>query len=193
MRQRLIELLQTVPTDPEGNRNVGVIADYLLENGVVVWNNELKCGELIELKSESEALNRIALQLEVLNRINSDFDYYEHCLKIAKKSIEEQQPEIKKDNGWISVNEDEKPRHLQECLIAYVFGDDDSDRHFYGVERYNAFEGNGLVDRPHFSNEGTEGMRVTHWIPIPKLPNFENECEIVGNVHDNPDLLEGSE
>lgn len=78
-----------------------------------------------------------------------------------------------KMNNWISVKEDKKPRHLQDCLIAYVYGDDDSDRHFYGVERYYAFGGNGLVDRPHFGNEGVEGMRVTHWIPIPKLPKGE--------------------
>ena len=37
MRDRLIELLQSVPTiDHEGNRGVGNIADYLLENGVIV-------------------------------------------------------------------------------------------------------------------------------------------------------------
>lgn len=74
-------------------------------------------------------------------------------------------------NGeWISVKEDRKPRHLQECFVAYVFGEDDSERHWYGVERWNAFEGNGLVDRPHFSNEGVEDMRVTHWMKISKLP-----------------------
>ena len=71
---------------------------------------------------------------------------------------------------WISIKEDRKPRHLQECLVAYVFSEDDSDHHWYGVERWNAFEGNGLVDRPHFRNEGLAGMRVTHWMEIPKLP-----------------------
>ena len=35
-RERLIELLETVPTDEAGNRNVGVIADHLLANGVLV-------------------------------------------------------------------------------------------------------------------------------------------------------------
>ena len=34
-RERLIELLQNVPADSEGNRGVGRIADYLLENGVI--------------------------------------------------------------------------------------------------------------------------------------------------------------
>lgn len=36
MREKLIELLMTTPTDYEGNRGVGVIADYLLANGVIV-------------------------------------------------------------------------------------------------------------------------------------------------------------
>lgn len=58
MRQRLIELLQTVPTDPEGNRNVGVIADYLLENGVVappckigdtIYNNTITTAQKFEV------------------------------------------------------------------------------------------------------------------------------------------------
>ena len=35
-RERLEELLMASPTDFDGNRNVGVIADYLLENGVIV-------------------------------------------------------------------------------------------------------------------------------------------------------------
>lgn len=94
--------------------------------------------------------------------------YPERAEEILTKWAEE-----KPMNNWISVKEDKKPRHLQECLIAFVYGDDDSDRHFYGVERYYAFDGNGLVDRPHFGNEGVEGMRVTHWIPIPKLPKGE--------------------
>lgn len=36
MLPRLIELLESVPTDPEGNRNVAVIAKHLIANGVVV-------------------------------------------------------------------------------------------------------------------------------------------------------------
>lgn len=35
MRDRLIKLLQSVPTDYEGHRGVGTIADYLLANGVI--------------------------------------------------------------------------------------------------------------------------------------------------------------
>ena len=35
-RKKLIDLLQNVPADYEGNRGVGTIADYLLKNGVIV-------------------------------------------------------------------------------------------------------------------------------------------------------------
>ncbi len=40
-REKLIELLQNVPTDFEGNRNVGTIADYLLANGVITLPCEI--------------------------------------------------------------------------------------------------------------------------------------------------------
>ena len=35
-REKLIDLLQNVPADYEGNRGVGTIADYLLKNGVII-------------------------------------------------------------------------------------------------------------------------------------------------------------
>lgn len=72
---------------------------------------------------------------------------------------------------WISVESDHKPRHLEDCFIAYVF--DKNGMTFFGEARYYAFGGNGLVDRPHFSNEGVDGMRVTHWMSVPKLKKRE--------------------
>ena len=69
---------------------------------------------------------------------------------------------------WISVEDEQKPKDRKRYFIAYVFGD--SDIHFFGEAMYHAFEGNDIVDRPHFSNEGVNEMRVTHWMEIPKLP-----------------------
>ena len=48
MRDRLIELLSNVPTDYAGNRGIGVVADYLLENGVIV--PPCKVGDIIWVK-----------------------------------------------------------------------------------------------------------------------------------------------
>lgn len=79
---------------------------------------------------------------------------------------------------WISVKDERKPKDRRNYFIAYVFSD--SDMHFFGEAKYHAYEGNGIVDRPHFSNEGVDGMRVTHWMEIPKLPQppkGEQQCE----------------
>lgn len=73
-----------------------------------------------------------------------------------------------KTSEWTSVDDEKKPKDRRNYFIAYVFGN--SDIHFFGEAKYHAYEGNGVVDRPHFSNEGVEGMRVTHWMEIPKLP-----------------------
>ena len=86
---------------------------------------------------------------------------YEQEQKIKELS-EENAPE------WISIESNEKPQHLKNYFIAFVFGD--SDMHFYGEAKYHAYGGNGIVDGAHFSNEGVDDMRVTHWMPIPKLP-----------------------
>ena len=77
------------------------------------------------------------------------------------------------DQKWISVKDEKKPKDRRNYFIAYVFGD--SDMHFYGEAIYHAYEGNGVVDRPHFSNEGVNDMRVTHWMEIPQLPQPPKE------------------
>lgn len=78
---------------------------------------------------------------------------------------------------WISV-EEKRPKDRQRCFIAYKF--DGSEMRFFGEAMFHAYEGNGLVDRPHFSNEGLEGMYVTHWMAIPKLPNCGADMRTAG-------------
>ena len=71
-------------------------------------------------------------------------------------------------NKWISV-EVEKPKHRGEYFVSYVFTD--CDMRFYGAAFWNDdLETNGYVTGPHFSNEGANGMKVTHWMEIQKLP-----------------------
>ena len=85
-------------------------------------------------------------------------------------SQEQKIKELTEENApkWIPIESNEKPQHLKNYFIAYVFGD--SDMRFYGEAKYHAYGGNGIVDGAHFSNEGVADMRVTHWMPIPKLP-----------------------
>ena len=69
---------------------------------------------------------------------------------------------------WISV-EDEKPKRRGHYFISYVFRC--SDIRFYGEAMWHDdMEGNGYVTGQHFSNEGMDGMRVTHWMEIPRIP-----------------------
>ena len=72
---------------------------------------------------------------------------------------------------WISVD-DVLPENGQEVFVAYVFPFQNSliSKHFYSASIYHIDDGNGLVSRPHFENEGFHGMRVTHWMPIPLAP-----------------------
>ena len=75
---------------------------------------------------------------------------------------------------WISVD-DRLPDNGQEVFIAYVFPSQRSFgvRHFYSASVYHIDDGNGIVNGPHFENEGFRGMRVTHWMPIPQPPKGE--------------------
>lgn len=70
---------------------------------------------------------------------------------------------------WISVKE-RLPKRRADYLCIYVFGD--SEMHFYGVLMFHPEQDaeNGYVTGPHFSDEGMEGMRVTHWMPLPEPP-----------------------
>ena len=74
-----------------------------------------------------------------------------------------------KDLGWFWVPiEHAKPPRRDEYFIAYVFGD--SDMHFYGAAMWHDdCPDNGYVKGDHFSNEGVDGMRVTHWARIPRI------------------------
>lgn len=70
---------------------------------------------------------------------------------------------------WISVEEEQKPKNMQECLCVCTFNDY-RDYKWINVLRWYAIDGNGYVDRPHFTDEGVHGMCVTHWHPMIKLP-----------------------
>lgn len=74
---------------------------------------------------------------------------------------------------WISVKDERKPKQLQECLCVCQFEDDEKGEwRFHNVLKWHdvPYQDNGIVNRPHFTDEGVHGMVVTHWMPLPKLP-----------------------
>lgn len=77
---------------------------------------------------------------------------------------------------WIPVSDETtKPKDRKNYFVAYVFGNGTIT--FFGEEKYHAKGGNGYVQGAHFSNEGVHGMKVTHWMEIPPLPEPPKECE----------------
>ena len=76
---------------------------------------------------------------------------------------------------WIPVTED-KPKRRGHYFIAYRFKG--SDMQFFGEAMWHDdIPDNGYVKGNHFSNEGVNGMYVTHWMEIPKLPLPEQPKE----------------
>jgi hypothetical protein len=72
---------------------------------------------------------------------------------------------------WISVENEQKPMHGHYYLCVCTLPNDPEHKFdFISVRWWNATTGNGYVDRPHFSDEGVEGMIVTHWRHLPEPP-----------------------
>ncbi len=112
-RERLIKLLQSVPTDEEGNIGVNRIADHLLDNGVIV--PPCKAGdEVYFYKAETDEIC-----LAKVIRIHQN--YYTPSMPLWIK-IEYESQLIGKQEGemWSKVfellchsNKEELERHLK--------------------------------------------------------------------------------
>lgn len=75
---------------------------------------------------------------------------------------------------WISVEDEKKPLHGHDYLCLCTLPDDPAHEwDWASVRMWYAGGTNGYVDGPHFSDEGVEGMRVTHWMPLPEPPKEE--------------------
>lgn len=64
---------------------------------------------------------------------------------------------------WISVK-DRLPEKARDYLCRCVIKDN-YDYPFFMVLRYILIDEN-----PHFQHECEDGLRVTHWMPLPELP-----------------------
>ena len=73
------------------------------------------------------------------------------------------EPTIEVTPKWISADE-RLPERDEQVLCRYIFGEH-NDIPFYQVLDYYAFD-----PHPHFQHEGTSGMCITHWMPLPEPP-----------------------
>ena len=108
--------------------------------------------------------DELIVNLRNCANINSLSYYKRDLMKQAADAIEE----LSKPK-WIPVTE-RLPIGRREYLCICVF--DESNMPFYNVLMFHPEQNaeNGYVTGPHFSHEGVEGMRVTHWMPLPKPP-----------------------
>ena len=66
---------------------------------------------------------------------------------------------------WISVK-DRLPEEMGKYVCRYVFGEEE-DYPFEQVLWYYP-----QLEKPHFQHEGSMGLRVTHWMPLPQPPQI---------------------
>ena len=71
---------------------------------------------------------------------------------------------------WIPVSERLPEEHGKQCVCLLTFPSGGS---FPYVLSWYAYGDNGYVNGKHFQDEGLDGMKVTHWMPLPKSPKGE--------------------
>lgn len=75
--------------------------------------------------------------------------------------------------GWIHIDDSRKPKQLQECLCICRLEEEETNKYdYYLVLKWHDFpyQDNGIVNRPHFTDEGVAGMRVVYWKPLDEHP-----------------------
>lgn len=71
---------------------------------------------------------------------------------------------------WISVDERLPDKHGKPyvCLLTFPHGGQ-----FPYILNWYEYGDNGYVNGRHFQDEGLDGMKVTHWMPLPEPPKGE--------------------
>lgn len=72
---------------------------------------------------------------------------------------------------WVPVTERLPEKHGCVCVCLLKFPD--AKEAFAHCLTWHAYGDNGYVKGPHFSDEGLDGLKVTHWMPLPEAPNEE--------------------
>lgn len=71
---------------------------------------------------------------------------------------------------WIPVGERLPDKHGKPyvCLLTFPHGGQ-----FPYILNWYEYGDNGYVNGRHFQDEGLDGMKVTHWMPLPEPPKGE--------------------
>jgi hypothetical protein len=153
LKAKLVELLDNFHRDLSpfaGNEKLFMVddnieqAEYLIAHGVTVQEHCKACAEATQ--------NCIVKLQEQIAELRSVQD---------SKGVE-----IDPFNKWISVK-DRFPGKMGQYVCRYVFGEN-TDYPFYQVLWYFA-----NLEKPHFQHEGSMGLTVTHWMPLPQPPKGE--------------------
>ena len=93
-------------------------------------------------------------------------EYVDRCARFSEEIME-----LRERGRWIPV-EERLPERDGPVLASYGFseGGEISDMRFFRVMDYYAVD-----PKPHFQNEGYCGLTVTHWMPLPPVPEGETE------------------
>lgn len=197
-REKLIELidrvLQCLPWGEVSTHTSKDIADHLISNGVTVGVEAKPLKQYLTQIDEYAGLKLkfLVFKADTGERIENCFvlrpDKDRAAVEALSAYAEATDNKTLADdiynwvgNGvtvkkWIPVSDEtRKPKDRRNYFIAYVFGN--STITFFGEAKYHADGDNGYVQGAHFSNEGVDGMRVTHWMEIPPLPEPQKECE----------------
>lgn len=71
--------------------------------------------------------------------------------------------EMAVEDRWVPVTE-RLPDKMGQYVCRYIFGKN-TDYPFFQVLWYFA-----NLENPHFQHEGSMGLTVTHWMPLPEMP-----------------------
>lgn len=119
-----------------------------------------------ELKSYNEGMQIIEEMSEVLKNY-TERNYIMASHVILECYAEELYSKNYRKQEWISVDE-RLPERAEDYICRCIIRDN-FDYPFYMILRYILIDEN-----PHFQHECENGLKVTHWMPLPEAPKMKN-------------------